>query len=179
MDHDIIFAGFGGQGVLFAGRILAQAAMVADKHVTWIPSYGPEMRGGTANCAVKISEKPIGAPMVVNPTAAIVMNQASFDKFAQGVKSGGLLVVNTSIIKNDEYPEDVKLIKVPANDLAHQLENDGVANMVMLGALIQCAGILTKEKVFDAVDEVVGVKRPQLIPINRKAIEAGIQHVLE
>ncbi len=175
MEFGVIFAGFGGQGVLFSGRILAQAAMMSDKHVTWITSYGPEMRGGTANCAVKISDKKIGAPVITNPSVAVVMNKASFDKFSGRVEQGGTLIVNTSIVKDVQYPEHVKVIEVPANEIAHKLGNDGVANMVVLGALIKSTGILTKDEVFNAIKEVVGEKRPHLISINEQAIEAGME----
>ncbi len=176
MEFSIIFAGFGGQGVLFSGKILAQAAMMAGKHVTWITSYGPEMRGGTANCSVKVSDKKIGAPVISNPDVAVVMNRASFDKFASQVETNGLLIVNSSIVKDVEFPEGINVISIPANEIAHELGNDGAANMVVLGALLEKTKILSKDDIFAAIDEVVGEKRPQLIPINQKAIEAGMKY---
>lgn len=177
MEFSVIFAGFGGQGVLFSGRILAQGAMMADKNVTWITSYGPEMRGGTANCSVKVSNKKIGAPVITNPSALVAMNKASFDKFASTVQKDGIILVNSSIVKDVNYPEGVKKIEIPANDIAHELGNDSAANMVVLGALLASTEVLSKEDIFAAIDEVVGEKRPHLIPINRQAIEAGMSYV--
>jgi 2-oxoglutarate ferredoxin oxidoreductase subunit gamma len=177
MEFSVVFAGFGGQGVLFSGRVLAQAAMMAGKDVTWITSYGPEMRGGTANCAVKISDKKIGAPVITNPSVAVVMNKASFDKFAPSVNNDGLLIVNTSIVKDVEYPKGIKILEVKANDIAHELGNDGTANMVVLGALIKATNILSKEEIFKALDEIIGEKRPHLLPINKKSIEAGMNSI--
>lgn len=179
MEFSVIFAGFGGQGVLFSGKILAQAAMMAGKNVTWITSYGPEMRGGTANCSVKISDKKIGAPVISNPKVAVVMNRASFEKFAPKVEPGGLLIVNSSIVKDVDYPSNVNTLIIPANEIAHEIGADGAANMVVLGALIEKTNILTKDEIFTAIDEVVGEKRPQLIPLNQKAVEAGINYAAE
>ncbi len=177
MDFSVVFAGFGGQGVLFAGRILAQAAMMSGKNVTWIPSYGPEMRGGTANCTVKISDKKVGALVVANPAVAIVMNRASFEKFAKTVRPEGLLIVNSSIVKDVVYPKGINIIEIPANAIAHELGNDSIANMVILGALIESIKIMSKEEIFLAIEEVIGKKRPQLIPLNQHAIGAGMDYI--
>jgi 2-oxoglutarate ferredoxin oxidoreductase subunit gamma len=136
MQTEIIVAGFGGQGVLFAGQLLAYAGMDEGRNVTWIPSYGPEMRGGTANCTVVISEEEIGAAVVRNPMGAIVMNRPSLDKYEELVKPGGVLVVNTSMVDRKTTRKDIQVIEVDANTIAEKLGDKRMTNMVLLGALL-------------------------------------------
>jgi 2-oxoglutarate ferredoxin oxidoreductase subunit gamma len=175
MEHRLIFAGFGGQGVLFAGKLLAHAGMLDDKYVTWIPSYGPEMRGGTANCAVVISDKRIGSPVVDKPDLAVVMNKASFDKFHPKVKSGGSLIINTSIVKDEKYRDDINVIEVPANDLAEECGSIKVANMIIVGSVNAGLNLLPIEKIFEALEDEVGNKRPELLPVNKDAVKMGMK----
>jgi 2-oxoisovalerate ferredoxin oxidoreductase beta subunit len=171
----IIIAGFGGQGILLLGVGLAQAGMQAGYQVSWIPSYGPEMRGGTANCHVNLSDKRIGSPIVSKPDVLIVMNLPSLDKFEDSVQTGGLIVYDTSLIKRAPRRTDVSALGVPATEIADELGNARVANMVMLGALIAETAIMDKEVVFDALPDFI--KRKNLIPLNRQAIEKGIEFV--
>lgn len=148
MQQEIIISGFGGQGALFAGQLLAYAGMDSDKHVTWIPSYGPEMRGGTAHCTVVISDEPIGSPLVRHPSAVIALNLPSVDKYEGLVKPGGLLVYNSSLVTRPVYRTDLRVIPTPANDISQEETaasgsgNVRLANVAALGALVQATGIL-------------------------------------
>jgi 2-oxoisovalerate ferredoxin oxidoreductase beta subunit len=171
----IIIAGFGGQGILLLGVGLAQAGMKAGYKVSWIPSYGPEMRGGTANCHVNLSDKRIGSPIVSKPDVLIVMNLPSLDKFEDSVKAGGLIVYDSSLIKRAPRRMDVRTLGIPATEIADELGNARVANMVMLGALIAETSIVDKEVVFDALPDFI--KRKNLIPLNRQAIDKGVEFV--
>ncbi|MBZ4687385.1 MAG: 2-oxoglutarate ferredoxin oxidoreductase subunit gamma [Clostridia bacterium] len=175
MEEKMVFAGFGGQGVLFMGKLLAHAGMLAGKNVTWIPSYGPEMRGGTANCSVIISDNRIGSPTVDEPTIAVVMNGASFDKFVDKVKPDGDLFVNSSIVDRTTDRNDINIIKINANDLAYDnFQTSKLANVIVLGHLLAKKNILNKEIIFKAIDEMVGEKRPEMVEINKRAIELGM-----
>src|SRR5512145_2144676 len=136
MQKEIIIAGFGGQGVLFAGQILAYAAMDMGKQVTWIPSYGPEMRGGTANCTVVIADQEIGSPLVQNPPLAIALNLPSFDKYEAAMQAGGTLVVNQSMVDRGAKRNDINVVFVPANEIAEEIGDKRLTNMVTVGALI-------------------------------------------
>jgi 2-oxoglutarate ferredoxin oxidoreductase subunit gamma len=151
MQHDVIVAGFGGQGVLLIGRILAYAGMAEGKEVSWLPSYGPEMRGGTANCTVVISDRPVGSPVVKCPRALIAMNLPSLDKFESALKPRGTLLINSSLIHREAARADVEVIKVPANEIAIELNNPRGANMVALGAYLGA----TRAVSFGAVREVL------------------------
>ncbi len=172
MRQEIIIAGFGGQGVLVMGQILTCAGMMEDKQVSWIPSYGPEMRGGTANCSVIISEHPIGSPIVYEPTAAVVMNQQSLDKFEPMVEPCGVLIVNRSLITAEVKRKDIKTYGVAVNDIASELGNSKMANMVALGALIAATGVVKKESLFKAFSQKFAAK-PQILKANQEAIESG------
>ncbi len=134
MEERIIIAGFGGQGVMAMGQLLTYAGMIEGKHVSWLPSYGPEMRGGTANCSVIVSSEPVGSPVVVNSTTAIVMNKPSLDKFEPSVNKGGRLFINSSLIEQKSKRDDIEVYYISANEIADELGNMRVANMVMLGA---------------------------------------------
>ena len=168
-----IFAGFGGQGVLLMGQLLAAAGMMEGKHTTWVPSYGPEMRGGTANCSVMLSDEEIDSPLITRPTSLIVMNRPSLEKFEDKVVPGGSLFVNSSMIDVKVKREDVNAYYVPCNDLAAELGNNKVANMIMLGAYLGKSKCVDVETVLDALLEKLGQKKAKLIPLNREALLRG------
>jgi 2-oxoglutarate ferredoxin oxidoreductase subunit gamma len=177
MDEQIIIAGFGGQGVQLIGQLLTYAGMNEDKYVSFLPSYGPEMRGGTTNCNVIISTEPVGSPIVGEATAALVLNRPSMDKFEGAVAKGGALIVNSSLIEQKCQREDIKAYYIPANDIAKELGNDRVANMVMLGAYIQHSGAVQPASVMAQLTKSFGERRAHLLPVNEKAIAAGMQCV--
>ena len=174
MERAVVCAGFGGQGVLLAGKILARAGMDAGLDVTWLPSYGPEMRGGTANCTVVLSDEPIGSPIGENPDVLLAMNGPSLDRFEPRVAEGGAIVVNRSLIERDLTRKDVRGIFVAANDVARELGEPRVANMIALGAVVRALGILPLETVAKAMAVELGAKaRERLIELNREALERG------
>jgi len=173
MKQEIIMAGFGGQGVMSIGRLLAYAGMKEDKEVSWMPSYGPEMRGGTANCTVIVSNEKIPAPVSSHPDTAIVMNLPSQDKFGPKVKENGHLLVNSSLIEKEVDRDDINIIKVPANEIADELGNTRVANMVMLGAYIAALDIVSLDTVKDSLKNVLPERRHNLIPMNEEALDRG------
>ena len=177
MQTEIIFAGFGGQGVLFGGQLLAYAAMDEGKEVTWIPSYGPEMRGGTANCTVVISDEEIGSPMVRNPQAVIVMNRPSLDKYEPLVKPGGVLVVNESMVDRAAERKDICVVNVKANEIAESLGNQRMANMVLLGALLANLPVLPLEAIEKALQGHLPERHKKLLPKNYEALREGAKHV--
>lgn len=178
-EHEIIVAGFGGQGVLFVGLVLTHAGMHAGRNVAWFPSYGPEMRGGTANCTVIISDEEVGSPIVSRPSAAIVMNEPSLAKYAPRVKPGGTLVVNSSLVKSRSDRTDIRIIEVPANAIAFEMGNDRVANMVALGALISAVDILPLEVVEESLPETLGASKEKFVEPNRNALRRGAELVRE
>lgn len=175
MKEEIIMAGFGGQGVMSIGRLLSYAGMKEDDEVSWMPSYGPEMRGGTANCTVIVSDEKIPSPLSSKPDTIIVMNLPSLDKFSPMVKSGGLILYNSSLIEKEVEREDVETVAVPANEVANELGNSKVANMVMLGTYlgVQTKNFVRLETVKDALENVLPARRHDLIPLNKKALERG------
>lgn len=175
MNEQIIIAGFGGQGVLSLGKMLAEAAMVEGREVTWLPSYGPEMRGGTSNCHVIVSDEWIGSPNITKATAVIAMNKPSLDKFEEFVEPGGTLLVNSSIIDTKAKRDDINVYYVPANQIAEELGTDKAANMVMLGAYLAIKPIVKADSVIDQLREVFGEKKAHLVELNRNAIERGAQ----
>ena len=177
MQTEIIIAGFGGQGVLFAGQLLAYAAMDEGKEVTWIPSYGPEMRGGTANCTVVISDEEIGSPMVSNPQAVIAMNLPSLDKYEGMVKTGGVLVVNESMVDREVKRKDIKVVMVKANDIAEELGDKRMTNMVLLGALIANLPVLPVKAIEKALAGHLPERHHKLLPKNYEALKKGAQHL--
>ena len=168
-----LFAGFGGQGVLLMGQLLAYAGMLEDKYVSWLPAYGPEMRGGTANCSVNISDEPIGSPVVSKATAVVAMNRPSLDKFESVVQTGGALFINSSIIDRESARDDIQVYYVPCNDIAEELGNARVANMVMLGAYIAKTKCVDIENIIEALRYKLGEKKEHLIPVNREALLRG------
>ncbi|MGM0419676.1 MAG: 2-oxoacid:acceptor oxidoreductase family protein [Bacillota bacterium] len=177
MKESIIMAGFGGQGVMSIGRLLAYAGMKEGKEVSWMPSYGPEMRGGTANCTVMVSDQKIPAPVTTYPDSAIVMNLPSLDKFGPKVKEGGVLLVNSSLIDKKLDRDDIDVIDVPANQIADDLGNTRIANMVMLGAYLAKTGILSLDTVKNSLEDVLPERRHNLIPLNEQALEKGFNLV--
>ncbi|MDR3592349.1 MAG: 2-oxoacid:acceptor oxidoreductase family protein [Negativicutes bacterium] len=174
MTHEIVMAGFGGQGVMLMGQLITYAGMLENKYVSWIPSYGPEMRGGTANCSVIVSEEPVGAPIVTEPTAVVAMNLPSLDKFEPLIKPGGILIINSSLIERGAKRSDVKAYQIPSNDVADELGNMKVANMVVLGAIIAATGAVSQESVMKAFAKMFA-KKPGLLAINEKAIKRGAE----
>ncbi len=177
MSEKIIIAGFGGQGVMAMGQLLTYSGMIEDKHVSWLPSYGPEMRGGTANCNVTISDETVGSPVVVEATTALVLNSPSLDKFEGNVLPNGKLFINSSLITKKATRDDIEVYYVPANEIANELGNNRVANMVMLGAFIEAAKPVKVESVYEAFLEVFGTNKSHLLPINKEALERGAQSV--
>ena len=175
MKTDLIIAGFGGQGVLFAGQLLAHAALDADLHTTWYPSYGPEMRGGTANCTVVIADEPIGSPVIARPDAAIVLNLPSLDRYEPLVRPGGLLIVNSSLIDREVQRTDVDVIAIPADDVAAELGNPRLTNMVLVGALLARRPVFTLDHVTATLEKVIPERHRHLLPANRAALERGAE----
>ena len=175
MERSVVFAGFGGQGLLFAGQILARAAIRDGLEVFWIPSYGPEMRGGTASCTVIVGDGPIGSPVVDRFDAAVVMNLPSLAKFATRVAPGGLLIVNSSLVgKATTEQHAISEMRVPCTDLAARAGNDKLVSVVALGALIGRLGLVSQSSVEDAIREVVGRKRPEVLGADLAAFAAGV-----
>jgi 2-oxoglutarate ferredoxin oxidoreductase subunit gamma len=173
MTQRIICAGFGGQGVLLVGQVITYAGMIEGKEVSWLPSYGPEMRGGTANCSVIISDEPVGAPIVTKADVAIVMNKPSLEKFEDVVVPGGNLFINESLIDDKCLRDDIDVIYVKANAIATEIGNVKVANVVMLGAYLEKCGIVSFDSVIEGLRKVLGEKKEKLIPINKIAIKKG------
>lgn len=178
MQTEIVIAGFGGQGVLFAGQVLAYAAMDAGKDVTWIPSYGPEMRGGTANCTVIISDEEIGSPLVRNPKAVIVLNLPSLDKYEGMVSPGGVLIANASLINRGASRDDIQNVFIPANEIAEKLGDKRMTNMVTLGALLARLPVLSLEVVEKALEDHLPARHKRLLPVNFQALQQGAEFAL-
>ena len=174
MMDKILLAGFGGQGVMFIGKVLAYSGVLGEREVCWIPSYGPEMRGGTANCSVLIADEEINSPVINQADAGIVLNQPSYDKFLGRIKAGGTLVVNSSIVDITQKRDDIKIIPVPATELANEIGNASLANMVCLGALLPALSLIDLDSIRKAMDEVVGKKKPELYELNVAAIHKGL-----
>ena len=175
MQTEIIIAGFGGQGVLFAGQLLTYAGMDAGKNVTWIPSYGPEMRGGTANCTVIVADEEIGSPTVRNPRAALVLNLPSFDKYEPLVIPGGVLIANASLINRGFQRTDLQAVLIPANELAESLGDRRLTNMVMLGAMIAKLPVLPLEALEKALEDHLPERHKRLLPLNFTALRNGME----
>jgi 2-oxoglutarate ferredoxin oxidoreductase subunit gamma len=173
--QDVIIAGFGGQGVLMAGKLLAFAGMLEGRHVTWFPSYGAEIRGGTANCTVIISSDEIGSPVICNPSAMLILNEASYKKFEPRIKAGGLLFLNTSLVRTASTRDDICRIDVKANDIAEELGDIRIANMVMLGAFLKKSGVVRLDSVLSALREVLPSRRQSLLPLNERALTRGVE----
>ena len=173
MQQEIIISGFGGQGTLFAGQLLAYAAMDNGYHVTWIPSYGPEMRGGKARCTVIVADEEIGSPLVRRPSAAIVLNIPSMEAFEPAVKPGGVLVVNSSLVPQKSERDDIRVFYIPATDMAIELGNVRLANVICLSALVQATGVVPLEAVKQALDDHLPKRHHKLLGLNKEAMDKG------
>lgn len=178
-EHEIICAGFGGQGVLSMGSIIAYSGMIEEKEVSWMPSYGPEMRGGTANCIVIISEARISSPIITKFDSAIILNQPSLDKFEEAVKPGGLLMYEKSTIIHQPTREDIDIVCIPAIEEAEKLKAKQVANMVMVGAFLERRPIVKIDTIINTLKKVLPEHRHNLIPVNEQALIRGKELIQE
>jgi len=169
----MILAGFGGQGIMSMGQIIAYAGMIDNKNVTWLPSYGPEMRGGTANCNVIVSDQDIASPLVNSASTVIVMNKPSLEKFESQVAPGGHLYINSSLIDTKTTRKDIIVHYIPASDLAIKIGNIRVANMIILGAFLANTHLLSTESIHEALTKVLGINKEHLIEINENALMTG------
>lgn len=172
MQNEVMFAGFGGQGILLSGKILAEAAMAAGSEVAWVPSYGPEMRGGTAYCTVVVSQRPIGSPIIRNPSHLVAMNRPSLEKFAPVIKPGGVILINSSLISISSGREDVDDFSVPVTDIAKQIGSVKVANIVALGAFVARSNMLDFELLRKSVQIELASKK-QFVDLNMAALDEG------
>lgn len=176
MQTEIIISGFGGQGVLFAGQLLAYAGMDQKMEVTWFPSYGPEMRGGTANCTVILSDEEIGSPMVRSPEVAVAMNLPSLEKYEGQIKPGGLLIINSSIVDKEVSRKDIRVVRVPGNEIAERIGDKRLTNMVMLGALLNNQQVFPIKVLEKALEEHLPGRHHHLLPLNYQALKEGAQY---
>ena len=172
---NIMLAGFGGQGILFAGKMLAYAGLMGGKEVSWLPSYGPEMRGGTANCSVVISDEPIGSPLVLEPDVLLSMNRPSFDKFIDSVKPGGLVLVDSTLVEVNTARTDLTIVEVPATKMATDNGKDGLANVILVGKLNNVAHLVSDEALKAAVPKCVSARKQHLLQHNLDALQLGAQ----
>ncbi len=173
MTMNILLAGFGGQGILFAGKQLAKSAMYSDMQVSWLPSYGPEMRGGAANCSVIISDEELGSPLVVNPDLLIAMNIPSFDKFSPNVVEGGKIIFDSTLIPKSSDRTDIECFPIPATGLASENGLDGMANVIILGYLLKITKLFDYDKFLDFMIGSIPPAKAALIEKNKKALELG------
>ena len=176
MTTQILIAGFGGQGVLFAGKFIAYKGLLEQKEVSWLPSYGPEMRGGTANCSIILSDDPVGSPIVSNPDVLIAMNLPSLDKYENAAVAGGSIFVDSTLIGRKIERTDVKTFYIPATKMANDAGIPTLANMIMMGKMIKETGIVNFGDITDALKKVVSAKRANLLDLNIKALEAGYNY---
>jgi 2-oxoglutarate ferredoxin oxidoreductase subunit gamma len=177
MTEEIIIAGFGGQGVLSLGQILCYSGVEENKEVSWMPSYGPEMRGGTANCIVILSDEPVSSPIVSKFDTVIALNQPSLDKFESAVKTGGLLLYDSTNIMNPPKRTDIKIIGIEASQTAAEMKNTKILNMIVLGAFIKLKPILNIDNVLKGLKKVLPERYHHLIPLNEEAIKKGMELV--
>ncbi|MBQ8172036.1 MAG: 2-oxoacid:acceptor oxidoreductase family protein [Oscillospiraceae bacterium] len=175
MMTETILAGFGGQGILFAGKMLAYFGLMDNKEVSWLPSYGPEMRGGTANCSVCISDDAVGSPLVTEPDVLIVMNGPSYDKFINDVKPGGIAIIDSTLIETKCTRDDIKCFYVPSTQMAEEQGLKGMANIILIGKLIKETGIASDEVIRKALEKIIPPAKAQLIDKNLKAISLGME----
>ena len=173
MTHEVIMAGFGGQGLLFSGKVLAYAGLIENRELTWLPSYGPEMRGGTCNCSVIISDEPVGSPIIAHPNILMVMNEPSLDKFEDTVAPGGTIFVDSSLIARKVKRTDVEVVYIPATQMAKEMEALSLANMIILGAIVEKLRCVKPETIVDALKHTISARKANLLDLNLKAIEKG------
>ena len=172
-DHEIVIAGFGGQGLLFTGKVLAHAGLIEGRELSWLPSYGPEMRGGTANCNVILSDTPVGSPIVQHPNVLIVMNTPSLDKYEPMVVPGGKIFVDSTLITRTVERDDVEAFYIPATQMATDMGYHGLANMILLGAVLAKTGCVDDGTVDEALHHVIPARKANLFDANKACIEAG------
>ena len=173
MTSSVIFAGFGGQGILFSGKVLATAGLIEDKEISWLPSYGPEMRGGTANCSVIISDTPIGSPIISVPNVVIAMNRPSLDKYINVAESGAYVFYDSSLIDEEVTRSDVKAFPIPATKMASDNGLTGLANMIMLGKMVKESGAVSYDLIMEGLKKVVSAKHADKLEKNIKALDLG------
>lgn len=176
MTHEILLAGFGGQGILFSGKFLAYDGLLEEREVSWLPSYGPEMRGGTCNCSIILSDTKIGSPIVSNPNVLVAMNLPSLDKFESTAVPGAKIFVDSSLIDRKVDRDDVEVYYIPATKLASEENLPGLANMIMIGHVIKKAGVMPYENVETTMKKLVPAKKQNLIELNIKAVELGYNY---
>ncbi len=179
MMHEVLIAGFGGQGIMAMGTLLAYAGMLEGKSVSWLPSYGPEMRGGTANCMVVVSDEPVTSPLVTEPTALIVMNKPSLVRFEPWLRAQGVLVVNTSLVDQEPCRHDIRIIKVPCNEVAEEIGSGRVANMVALGAYLNADSPVRADSLLRSLEKSLPERHHHLIPLNEAALLRGGKYTTE
>ncbi|MCI7402093.1 MAG: 2-oxoacid:acceptor oxidoreductase family protein [Christensenella sp.] len=176
MDNKILFAGFGGQGILFSGKVLAQAGLIDNKEISWLPSYGPEMRGGTANCSVMISDTPVGSPIVSQPTILIAMNKPSLFKYLSETESNGQIFYDSSLIEDKVERADVSIYEIPATQMASDNSLPGLANMIILGKVVKESKVVSYDTLMQALTKVVSTKHADKLEMNKKAIDLGFNY---
>lgn len=174
--HELVIAGFGGQGILFTGKVLAYGGLTSGREVSWLPSYGPEMRGGTANCHVIISDKPVGSPIISNPTSLIAMNKPSLDKFEDLVVPGGTIIIDSSLIDRKVKRTDVNAFYIPATHMALDMDAAKMANMIILGKLIRETQMLSYDELKAGLKKCVPPSKAELYDFNLKVIDVGYQY---
>lgn len=175
MTNEFILAGFGGQGILFAGKLIAYIGLYAGKEVSWLPSYGPEMRGGTCNCSVTVSDAPIGSPLILEPTQLLVMNTPSYDKFIGAVKPDGMAFIDSSLVEGESDRKDIRCFYVPATKLANENSLKGMANIILTGKLLKETGFTDTAVIEKAMKKVVPPKKADLIEANLNALKLGME----
>ena len=176
MTTQILIAGFGGQGILFSGKLLAYKALSEGKELSWLPSYGPEMRGGTASCSVTISDEPVGSPIIDHPDVLIVMNLPSLDKYENTVKPGGMIFVDSSLVEREVERKDVKAFYIPSTKIAQDMGAPNLANIVLLGKVLKDCPAISRSFLEEALKKVVSAKHPEMYDLNLKAIDAGYNY---
>ncbi|RPF48434.1 2-oxoglutarate ferredoxin oxidoreductase subunit gamma [Hydrogenoanaerobacterium saccharovorans] len=173
-SYNMVMAGFGGQGVLFSGKVIAYAGLIEDQSVSWLPSYGPEMRGGTANCSICVSDEPIGSPLVVTPNVLIAMNAPSYDRFIDAVEAGGTAIIDSTLVTKKCDRTDINVFYVPATELASEKGLEGLANIILVGKLLKETGFAQYESVRKAIDKCVSARKQHLKVKNIEAIDLGM-----
>lgn len=176
MTNQILLSGFGGQGILFTGKFLAYKGLLADKNVSWLPSYGPEMRGGTASCSVIISDEEVGSPIISQPDVLIAMNLPSFEKFEPTVKPGGIVIADSSLIEAKSARSDIDVYYIPATALASEMGKQSLANMIILGKLLKVMGDFDEENIKTVLSKVIPPKKADMLDINLKAMKIGAEN---
>jgi 2-oxoglutarate ferredoxin oxidoreductase subunit gamma len=175
METSIIISGFGGQGTLFAGQVLTYSALDHGKHCTWIPSYGPEMRGGTAHCTVIVSDEEIGSPLVRNPDVVLAMNLPSLDKYESLIKDNGTIIANKSLINREVERQGINALFIPASEIAEEMGNSRIANMVLIGAMLEIVNVIPLDIVKQALDEHIPERNRKYLPMNFEALDKGAE----